>query len=654
MKHFLRQYLFLILILTISISAQNIIEVEEGINKIDDALFEAESGDIIELVTNGGVYYEFFSIIVDMPITIRAKEGLTTRPIIYTDDEDQVILLRDDLTIQGVTLYGLGGENFTKDGIITDDHETVKLGYNLTVDNCFFYQFIEDPADPDGHAIKGDDSTQANMVRITNSYFVNNGGETISYKDGALAPGSVLDFYIENCTFWNTGDEAIYVEDHDNDLSTDNGKFTLKNVTIHNANSKSIYPKEMGNDVLLQNFIVTKDEEDLSTDPFRIYSANSVAEYFLSFNVDSASIQNDAFLDPAKTMEGVDPLYLDMLGGNFRLDPESPAVGFGADGKTLGDERWWPSTPQKITIDGMFNDWAGVEPLLVTENDPDITDSIDVKAAWIAVDDEKIAFRWDFFDDVEWNTEEESGTYNRWQGWHRVYAEAQSDGIDKYFRLRSYYGDVDTTEFTRLRWDVKSDSLDYDPDEFDGTRFTGTMAFNEEGTSCEMYVLFDSLYFPDANGNIVGYLTKEDSLEFHFRNTDAKVYLPPGPEGKLDEGGSFKVLLSDYYIGETTVTSVDDGREGDAQLPTEYSLSQNYPNPFNPTTVINYSIPEAGLVELKVYDVLGREVMTLLNREMTAGAHKVELNASRLSSGVYFYTLKVGEFLSTKKMLLLK
>jgi hypothetical protein len=89
-------------------------------------------------------------------------------------------------------------------------------------------------------------------------------------------------------------------------------------------------------------------------------------------------------------------------------------------------------------------------------------------------------------------------------------------------------------------------------------------------------------------------------------------------------------------------------------VPKVYSLSQNYPNPFNPTTVINYSIPKAGSVELKVYDLLGREVMVLFNGFKQAGTYSVNFNASNLASGVYFYLIKSGDFTATKKMLLIK
>jgi photosystem II stability/assembly factor-like uncharacterized protein len=89
-------------------------------------------------------------------------------------------------------------------------------------------------------------------------------------------------------------------------------------------------------------------------------------------------------------------------------------------------------------------------------------------------------------------------------------------------------------------------------------------------------------------------------------------------------------------------------------IPRQYQLSQNYPNPFNPSTVISYALPKAGYVQIKIYDLLGREVKTLVNEFKTAGYYKAEFNASNLASGVYFYKIESGTFSDTKKMLLIK
>jgi len=85
-----------------------------------------------------------------------------------------------------------------------------------------------------------------------------------------------------------------------------------------------------------------------------------------------------------------------------------------------------------------------------------------------------------------------------------------------------------------------------------------------------------------------------------------------------------------------------------------YTLSQNYPNPFNPTTTIKYQIPELSFVTLKVYDVLGNEVASLIKEEKPAGSYEVEFNGSDLTSGIYFYTLIAGNYSNTKKLVILK
>ena len=99
------------------------------------------------------------------------------------------------------------------------------------------------------------------------------------------------------------------------------------------------------------------------------------------------------------------------------------------------------------------------------------------------------------------------------------------------------------------------------------------------------------------------------------------------------------------------ITAVKDKKNN---LPTNFSLEQNYPNPFNPTTVINFSVPKTSMVTIKVYDVLGNEIATLLNKEKLAGKYSVNFNASKFSSGVYFYRMQAGSFVEAKKLILLK
>jgi hypothetical protein len=88
--------------------------------------------------------------------------------------------------------------------------------------------------------------------------------------------------------------------------------------------------------------------------------------------------------------------------------------------------------------------------------------------------------------------------------------------------------------------------------------------------------------------------------------------------------------------------------------PTQFSLGQNYPNPFNPTTMIEYNLANAGVVELKIYDITGKEVTTLVNEFQDAGSHRIQFNAVNFASGIYFYKIKSGSFQDVKRMVLIK
>ncbi len=89
-------------------------------------------------------------------------------------------------------------------------------------------------------------------------------------------------------------------------------------------------------------------------------------------------------------------------------------------------------------------------------------------------------------------------------------------------------------------------------------------------------------------------------------------------------------------------------------IPSEYKLEHNFPNPFNPSTTIGFTLPKDDHVQLKVYDVLGNEVATLINGLLKAGKHEVKFSANDLSSGIYFYSLKAKNFKQTYKMVLIK
>jgi hypothetical protein len=136
-----------------------------------------------------------------------------------------------------------------------------------------------------------------------------------------------------------------------------------------------------------------------------------------------------------------------------------------------------------------------------------------------------------------------------------------------------------------------------------------------------------------------------------------------GNDNEAGVGDNHEITLSKFLqwaqvdnvfgtMGLHTFTT--DVRDVTDVMPTAYSLEQNYPNPFNPSTKINFSIPEPGFVNLKIYNSIGEEIGTLLNEDKSAGTYEVDFVAEGLTSGIYFYSITTGNFIQTKKMILMK
>ncbi|MCP5061213.1 MAG: T9SS type A sorting domain-containing protein [Ignavibacteriae bacterium] len=119
-------------------------------------------------------------------------------------------------------------------------------------------------------------------------------------------------------------------------------------------------------------------------------------------------------------------------------------------------------------------------------------------------------------------------------------------------------------------------------------------------------------------------------------------------ESTIFVGGAEKSVWS-RSLNELTVVE-----DESLIIPIEYSLSQNYPNPFNPSTAIRYTIPSNEFVTLKIYNILGSEITTLVNQKQASGSYEVLFNTTDLPSGIYFYQISTSSFTQVKKMLLLK
>ena len=122
-----------------------------------------------------------------------------------------------------------------------------------------------------------------------------------------------------------------------------------------------------------------------------------------------------------------------------------------------------------------------------------------------------------------------------------------------------------------------------------------------------------------------------------------------GPSGGVDyHVGSY------FILDDLSLSGIATAVKSNSNILKEYKLYQNFPNPFNPNTAIEYFIPQNGLVQLTIYNVLGKKVNTLVDRYESGGIHHVNFNAANLPSGIYFYKLRVNDFLAVKKLMLIK
>jgi hypothetical protein len=185
-----------------------------------------------------------------------------------------------------------------------------------------------------------------------------------------------------------------------------------------------------------------------------------------------------------------------------------------------------------------------------------------------------------------------------------------------------------------------------------------------DGINSQVYSLVSyngNLYaggnFSIATGGPGNYISKWDGVQWSDVNggTDGPVNFFLVQDSKLYVGGIFSSAgdkaaknIAVWSDGTSTVN------ENKVSSINEFKLYQNYPNPFNPSTSIKYTVPFTQFVTLKIYDVIGNEIATLVNGEKPAGNYEVKFDASHLISGVYFYKLQAGYYLSTKKMILLR
>jgi hypothetical protein len=176
----------------------------------------------------------------------------------------------------------------------------------------------------------------------------------------------------------------------------------------------------------------------------------------------------------------------------------------------------------------------------------------------------------------------------------------------------------------------------------------GRLTLNGEGPG-----MMDIFAYSQDTGYVRTVTNDSGYYEFRVTNkiSNYEIYVGQVPQGYTSDS-----IVA--HAGDTTANldlkALTVVKQSNGNIPKDYSLEQNYPNPFNPTTLIKYQIPESGFVSLKVYDILGNKVETLVNETESAGSYEIKFNGSDLSSGIYFYQLITSNYSATKKFMLLK
>jgi len=310
-------------------------------------------------------------------------------------------------------------------------------------------------------------------------------------------------------------------------------------------------------------------------------------------------------------------------------------TGFAADGD-LGE---WSEV---MSIRMYVSDGSGA---IVTNTtiDSDADLSLD---AWVAFDDNYLYFAADVEDDVL-DTDTTDG-----ETWMR-------DGVDLFIGLYNQSGPKHTSykkgEEPDLHFRFSEHQLLLD--------ISGGGVLSKKGVDYYWEPKFPTGYIVEGRVSLDTLAVKAESekfvpvvgmkipIDYSINDADGSRREGIMTLSKINEDNSWNnpSLWTHTWIGDK-MTDV-----GDNELTVKaYGLSQNYPNPFNPSTVINYSLAEAGMVTLKIYNILGQEVLTLVNTNQNVGHYNVKFDASNLSTGLYVYRIQSGDFVASKKMMLLK
>ncbi|MFC1619538.1 chondroitinase-B domain-containing protein [Candidatus Neomarinimicrobiota bacterium] len=320
-----------------------VLTVGAGIDSLKWAIEQAEPGATIELVTNGGVYANTTDLLITVPLTIRAGNGLDEQPIIRQTDPAastrSLFVIKDggSLTLRGLALDGMAGTATPAKYLIRTEDNPMTETYTLKVRDCNLHDVM---LGDDGNFFRAYAGTYADTILFRDCMFTNSGKEGIRLKDEAGGSGNFNAGYLEvtNSTFWLTRKEAISIYGGDDVPYTPGPTIRINHCTFDSCayeGSMVIAPDQV-DDTMIRNCIFSNTAMDYPA--ATLYGLLASIDYSNLFLTGAVVTERDASV--GAHMIAQDPLYANRRAGDFTLADLSPVRGQADDGKAMGDLRW--------------------------------------------------------------------------------------------------------------------------------------------------------------------------------------------------------------------------------------------------------------------------------------------------------------------------
>lgn len=335
-------------------------QVEAGDGTLEEALSKVKDGEIIELVTSGGVYSTSTSssMKVSKNITIRAAEDLAQRPILRntnTGTSTPIVLeikKGGSLNLEGVELDGFGADGATLNSKYLirarESSAADSFHYNLKIDDCYLHDSKE-------ILFKTYQTANADTVLFSNTLFFGCGKEGLLFGENSTTNPKIGYVDIDNCTFKNVGREALLIQQNPQTIIRIN-HCTFDSIGT-GGSDRILYPKEV-EDAQITNCIFTN--QGGYSESMKLYGNSSIS-YSDTFNVAKVNLSGSATI--GEGMLGVDPLYNNPAQDDYRLAESSPARGAASDGRAMGDLRWEASPNAfRLTVMTEGNGHVTIDP----------------------------------------------------------------------------------------------------------------------------------------------------------------------------------------------------------------------------------------------------------------------------------------------------